>query len=82
MTEVLHIRARITPWDDGEFVRAFERARDEMEASGCCADGPPAGARVQRLLREAGYPRARVEVVRSVEEALAHTSHWLVSRDG
>ena len=29
MTNVMHIKARITPWDDMAFVKAFEQARDE-----------------------------------------------------
>jgi hypothetical protein len=37
---------------------------------------------VQHLLREAGYPNARVEVIQTVGEKLEHTSHWLVTRDG
>jgi hypothetical protein len=81
MSSAMTIKARITPWDDPEFVKAFERARDEVHASDI-ADGGAAGAQVQHLLREAGYPNARVEVDRTVEEALEHTSHWLVTRDG
>ncbi len=81
MSTAMNIKARIDPWDDPEFVKAFERARDEVHASDV-ADGAAAGAQVQHLLREAGYPDATVEVVRTVEEALEHTSHWLVSRDG
>lgn len=75
------IQAKITPWDDPAFVRAFERARDDVEQSGCCPEGPDAGSEVQRRLREAGYPGASVEVIRSVDEALHHTSHWIVTRD-
>jgi hypothetical protein len=81
MTSTVHIKASITPWDDTAFVKAFERARDEahqMEE----ADGPKAGAFVQHQLREAGYPNATVDVIRTVAEALEHTSHWIVRRDG
>jgi hypothetical protein len=81
MTTTVHIKASITPWDDTEFVKAFERARDEahmMEEP----DGPKAGALVQQRLRESGYPNATVDVVRTVAEKLEHTSHWLVHRDG
>jgi predicted RNA-binding Zn ribbon-like protein len=81
MTTPVRVRAKITPWDDPAFVGAFERARAEMDQSGCCDEGPKAAAEVQRRLREAGYPDARVEVLRTVQEALEHTSHWLVSRD-
>jgi hypothetical protein len=81
MTSTVHIKASITPWDDAEFVRAFERARDGAHQM-AEADGPKAGAFVQHRLREAGYPNATVDVIRTVAEALEHTSHWLVSRDG
>jgi hypothetical protein len=82
MSTMVHVRARLIPWDDPAFVGAFERARDETEQSGCCPDGPHAAEHVQRLLREGGFPAARVEVQRTVEEALEHVSHWTVSRDG
>jgi hypothetical protein len=82
MTTTVHIKARLIPWDDSAFVRAFELARDETERSGCCPEGPQAAQRVQHLLREAGYPKARVEIQRTVEEALEHVSHWSVKRDG
>jgi len=36
----------------------------------------------ESLLRESGYPRARVLDRRSVEEALSHMAHWQVARDG
>jgi hypothetical protein len=82
MTTVMHIKARITPWDDMAFVKAFEHARDEVHGARDELDGTKAGAVVQRLLREAGYPLARVDVIQTVNEKLEHTSHWLVSRDG
>jgi hypothetical protein len=79
---VFHIKASITPWDDPAFVKAFEHAKDQIEHETEHPDGPKAALEVQRRLHEAGYPSARVEVLRTVEEALAHTSHWTVSRDG
>jgi hypothetical protein len=81
MTPEIHIKAKVTPWDDTAFVHAFETARHQVHASGV-RDSVQAGAEVQRRLRDAGYPDARVEVARSVSEALEHTSHWVVSRDG
>jgi hypothetical protein len=81
MTAMTHIRAKITPWDDPAFVRAFEDARDSTARDGY-DDGPKAGARVQHLLREAGYPKATVDVIRTVRDALDQTSHWIVSREG
>ena len=81
MTTMTHIRAKITPWDDPAFVRAFETARDLTAREGP-DDGPKAGARVERLLREAGYPKASVTVIRNVKDVLEQTSLWIVSRDG
>jgi hypothetical protein len=82
MTTAMHIKARITPWDDPAFVRAFERARDAVHEANDQPDGAKAGAIVQHMLHEAGFPNARVEVIQTVNEKLQHTSHWLVSRDG
>ena len=82
MTSPVHIKARVTPWDDPEFVKAFEHARDHVHVAEAQLDGTAAGARVQQLLHEAGYPNARVEVIQSVNEKLEHTAHWVVSRDG
>jgi len=81
MTTTTHIKAKITPWDDPAFVRAFEAARDQTALDGY-ADGIKAGSRVEHLLREAGYPTATVDVIRTAREALEQTSHWIVTRDG
>ena len=81
MTTLVHTKTKITPWDDPVFVRTFEQVRDavaqEMEG-----DGPALAAEIQHRLREAGYPRARVDVIRTAEEALEKVSHWTVKRDG
>ncbi len=81
MTTLTRIKAKITPWDDRAFTQAFEDARAGVSSSGM-HDGPGAGARVEHLLREAGYPDARVDVIRTAQEALEQTSHWIVTRDG
>ncbi len=81
MMPVMRIKAKITPWDDPEFVQAFEQARDAAVREGC-TDCHKAGARVEHLLHEAGYPKATVEVALTVEEALDQLSHWVVTRDG
>jgi hypothetical protein len=78
----LHIRARLSPWDDQAFVKAFEQARDDVERADSADAGPVAAVEVERRLHEAGYPNARIDVVRSVSEALEHASHWDVRRDG
>ncbi len=80
MSIAMHIKASITPWDDAAFVRAFEAARDEVHAGE--VDPLHAGVLVQEKLRAAGYPNAVVDVVRTPTEALEHTAHWAVRRDG
>lgn len=80
MATALRIKARITPWDDPAFVKAFEHAWEAVEPSGI-PDGA-AGPAVERRLREAGYPDATVTVWRSVDEALERRAHWQVRRDG
>lgn len=82
MRTTMHIKARITPWDDPAFVKAFDEARDLVHEAEDEIDGTIAGERVQHLLREAGYPQARVVVIQTVDEKLEHTSHWDVLRDG
>lgn len=77
----IHIKAKITPWDDTAFVKVFESALDEIHAAGL-PDGVKAGYQVQHLLRAAGYEAATVEVIRTVDEALGHEAHWIVRRDG
>jgi hypothetical protein len=81
MTTPVHTKTRITPWDDPEFVRAFEQARATVTGRGI-TDIPLAAAEVERRLRDAGYPEARVEVDRTVAEALEQVTHWVVTRDG
>jgi len=81
MTTLTGIRAKISPWDDRAFVQAFEMARGVVAADDV-PDGPKSAAHVEHLLHEAGYPLARVDVIRTVQEALEHTSHWIVTRDG
>jgi hypothetical protein len=82
MPAIVHVKAKLIPWDDPAFVETFDRARADAEAAGCCPDGLQAASWVQHALRDGGYPRARVEVERTVEEALQHVSHWTVRRDG
>ena len=80
MPTLVRTKTRIMPWDDPAFVRAFEQARAIATEEGV-SDLPLAAAEVQRLLRGAGYPHARVEVDRTVAEALDQVAHWVVTRD-
>lgn len=74
------IKVCIDAWDDPEFRSAFERAYERVAAEGLAVDTPEAAHRAQHLLEDAGYPGARVELERSVDEALAHSAHWMVYR--
>ncbi len=76
------VRAELVPWDDREFVAAYERAHDAALAEGLAINGPRAAARVEELLRAGGYPRAAVDVERTIDEALEHAARWTVRRDG
>lgn len=79
---ISHVRAELIPWDDAGFVHEHERAREQAASEGLTINGPKAAARVEDLLRSRGYPRAVVEVDRTVDEALAHSARWEVRRDG
>ena len=80
MDTALHIKARITPWDDPAFVRAFEQARQAVADEGT-PDGD-CGPAVERRLRASGYPGCTIRVDRTVQEALEHSARWDVRRDG
>jgi hypothetical protein len=82
MATTVGLSMKIIPWDDRDFVRAVEAARDQAHAEGLTINGPRAAARAEALLREAGYPAACVNCERSVDEALVHAAHWTVRRDG
>jgi hypothetical protein len=75
------IKVSIDSWDDPAFRSAFERVYKRVAAEGLAPDTPDAALRAQHLLVEAGYPGARVELERSVDEALARVAHWSVFRD-
>ncbi len=74
------IKVCIDAWDDPAFRSAFERAYEQVAAEGLPLDTPEAALRAQHLLVEGGYTEARVELERSVDEALAHGAHWSVYR--
>ncbi len=79
MTSSITFQARIIDWQDADFVRAFEAAREQAVAEGLIRNGPMAAARVERLLRERGYPGARIVCDRTPEEALRRAARWTVS---
>ena len=81
MTTAIRVRARVDPWDDADFVKAFEHALERAGLTG--VPDAEAGPYVQRRLRETGYPAARVIVGRTADETLhGQAGRWDVRRDG
>jgi hypothetical protein len=78
----VQVRVKLVPWDDPEFVGAFERAAAGIEAMGLRLDAADGALAVQRDLRANGYPNATCYCERTVEEALAHQARCVVMRDG
>jgi hypothetical protein len=73
---------KLVPWDDQEFVRAYERACAELATMGMSLDNPGAPVEIQRRLRGEGYPDAICYCERTVELAMARQSRCVVMRDG
>ncbi len=80
--EACTLRITIEPWDDRGFNEALERVCGRLRAGESVMDSAEAAERAQRLLREAGYPRAVIEHERTVRDYLAHTARWTVRREG
>jgi hypothetical protein len=77
-----HLRTELVPWDDADFVREYEGAHEQVVREGLLINGPRAAARLEELMRAAGYPRVSVKVERTIDEALRHAARWTVRRDG
>jgi hypothetical protein len=77
-----HLRTELVPWDDSDFVRKYEGAHEQVVREGLLINGPRAAARLEELMRAAGYPRVSVKVERTIDEALRHAARWTVRRDG
>ena len=77
-----HVRTELVPWDDADFVKEYESAREQVLREGLLINGPRAAARLEELMRAAGYPHVSVKVERTIDEALRHAARWTVRRDG
>jgi hypothetical protein len=77
-----HLRTELVPWDDPDFVRDYEGAHEQVVREGLLINGPRAAARLEELMRAAGYRRVSVKVERTIDEALRHAARWTVRRDG
>ena len=82
MSTVIELSVRIAEWDDPGFVHAFEAARDRVHEAGPTMNGPAAAARAEAILHTSGYPDARIECLRTGEEAMVHGARWVVRRNG
>jgi hypothetical protein len=86
MVEVVSMPAqhsiKLVPWDDREFVQAYERAAADLAMAGIRLDHPNAPVEIQRRLRADGYPNAICYCERTAESVLAQRARCVVSRDG
>jgi hypothetical protein len=73
---------RLVPWDDRDFVVAYERAAAELAAAGISLHDPSAPIEIQRRLRADGYPNATCYCERTAESVLAQRARCIVNRDG
>ncbi len=76
-----HVHLRVVDWDDVAFREAVDAAWAQVCLGPEAIDSTTAAAHLQLLLRTGGYPAARVEIHKSVDEALHHESNLEVSRD-
>lgn len=72
------VELKVIGWDDVPFREAVETTWAQIRHGTVDADSTTAAARLQMLVRAAGYPSAVVTVRRTVDEALAHVSHFEV----
>lgn len=73
---------KLIPWDDREFVQAYERAAADLATIGIRLDHPNASVEIQRRLRADGYPDAVCYCERSADNILAQRARCIVDRDG
>ena len=73
---------RLVPWDDREFVQAYERAAADLALAGIRLDQENAPMEIQRRLRADGFPDATCYCERSAANVLAQRARCVVSRDG
>ena len=73
---------KLVPWDDREFVQAYERAASDLALAGIRLDQENAPIEIQRRPRADGYPNAICYCERSAENVLAQRARCVVQRDG
>jgi hypothetical protein len=78
----IDVKVKLVPWDDPPFVAAFQSAAMKLADEGLRLDTAGGALALQRELRASGYANATCYCERTVEEALAHRTRCVVSRDG
>jgi len=73
---------KLVPWDDREFVQAYDRAAAALALAGIRLDQEHAPIEIQRRLRADGYPNAICYCERTAENVLAQRARCVVQRDG
>ncbi|HEY7735571.1 MAG TPA: hypothetical protein VH813_02130 [Candidatus Limnocylindrales bacterium] len=76
------VTVKVIPWDDPEFVRAFETAAAATRSTGLALNTADGALAIQRELRANGFPNATCYCERTVDEALARRTRCVVTRDG
>ncbi len=74
------VELKIVDWDDVAFREAVDCAWGTIRNGAVDVDSTTAAAHLQLLVRGSGYPRAIVDVHKSVDEALAHIAHFEIRR--
>lgn len=73
---------KLVPWDDREFVQAYERAATALAAEGISLHQAAAPVALQRLLRADGYPDAICYCETTADTILSGRARCVVARDG
>jgi hypothetical protein len=79
---VVRLKVKLVPWDDRAFLDAVDVAAANIESRGLRLDDADGALALQRELRAIGFPNATCYCERTVEEALAHQTRCVVTRDG
>lgn len=74
---------KLVPWDDRDFVAAFEAAAARLAEDGLSLSSPSGALILQRTLRASGFPNATCYCERTPEDVLAaRAPRCVVLRDG
>jgi hypothetical protein len=77
-----HHSVKLIPWDDREFVQAYERAAAVLASRGIGLHEAAAPAELQELIRADGYPDTVCYCERTADRILHAQARCVVARDG